>query len=203
MTSAGTGPGRRTTRWGTLFRSDTLHELTPGRRRTAAVPGPGHHHRPAYVRASSSGPAGDHSAAEPMAFHHLSCDPATGRGEAMAAPAPAGEDLAERYLWYLDDRPAVPGRGARAGGRTDPATPGVPLRGRQGPDRGAGRPGARHPGRGRRGDRGRLRHHGRTHGDDPRPLPFRPRFAERMATVPASRFSVEAETMVRFLDEAR
>ena len=23
-------------------------------------------------------------------------------GESVAAPAPAGDDLAERYLWYLD-----------------------------------------------------------------------------------------------------
>ena len=36
-----------------------------------------------------------------MAYRHLSVI-RDGEGEAMAAPAPAGEDLAERYLWYLD-----------------------------------------------------------------------------------------------------
>ena len=93
----------------------------------------------------------------------------------MAAPAPAGEDLAERYLWYLDvGRQSLVDALALVSRAGQPAA-GLPLRGRQGPDRGAGRPGARHPGRGRRGHRGRLRDHRRPDGADPRSLPFRPR----------------------------
>ena len=77
-------------------------------------------------------------------------------------PAPAGDDLAERYLWYLDV-----GAAALVEALTLLAEPanypaGLPLRGGQGPHRGAGRPGARHPGRGARGHRGRLRDHRRT-----------------------------------------
>ena len=38
---------------------------------------------------------------EPIDYRHLSVIQ-DAEGEAMAAPAPAGEDLSERYLWYLD-----------------------------------------------------------------------------------------------------
>jgi protein-tyrosine phosphatase len=37
----------------------------------------------------------------PLRYHHLPVVQ-RGSGEAVGAPAPAGDDLAERYLWYLD-----------------------------------------------------------------------------------------------------
>ncbi len=40
-------------------------------------------------------------AEEPIAYRHLSVIQ-EGEGEALAAPAPPGEELGERYLWYLD-----------------------------------------------------------------------------------------------------
>jgi hypothetical protein len=38
---------------------------------------------------------------EAIRFHHLAVVQRD-RGEAVGAPAPAGDDLAERYLWYLE-----------------------------------------------------------------------------------------------------
>src|ERR1035437_6618090 len=43
---------------------------------------------------------------EAIRFHHLAVEQ-RGGGEAQGARAPAGDDLAERYLWYLE-----PGRSA-------------------------------------------------------------------------------------------
>jgi protein-tyrosine phosphatase len=93
------------TRWGTLFRSDTLHELTPG---DVALLGAMGLATIVDLRTSREleqtgrgllGP-------EPIAFRHLSViGDAAGEGggeggEAVAAPAV--DDVAERYLWYLD-----------------------------------------------------------------------------------------------------
>ena len=199
----------RTVRWGRLFRSDALHELTPGdvaHLRVLGLRTVVDLRTERELERSGRGPLEP----EDVAFHHLAVvkegvrgDGTTdgaADGEAVAAPAPAGDDLAERYLWYLDvGRDAI----ARA----------LTLLG-----------GAEHyplvfhcaAGKDRTGvlaalvlelvgvDREvivadyvitaeRLRFiMDRWRAD--------PQFAERMAKVPASRFSVEAPTMEGFLD---
>ena len=52
---------------------------------------------PRELERTGRGPLGP----EPMAYRHLSVI-GDGTGEALAAPAAAGEELSERYLWYLD-----------------------------------------------------------------------------------------------------
>lgn len=119
------------TRWGRLFRSDTLHELT--QRDVEVLRGLGlttvvDLRTPKELARTGRGRLGP----EPIGFHHLSVlgdgeaagpretgggddgvgTVATGAaedvddeavpGEAMAAPAPVGEDLSDRYRWYLD-----------------------------------------------------------------------------------------------------
>ncbi|MBF6556870.1 MAG: tyrosine-protein phosphatase [Acidimicrobiales bacterium] len=90
----------RATRWGRLYRSDTLHDLTDAdvellrslglativdlrTRRELAATGRGM------------------LESEPIAFRHLSVI-TEGDGEVMGAPTAPGEELGERYLWYLD-----------------------------------------------------------------------------------------------------
>ncbi len=90
----------RVTRWGRLFRSDTLHEVTEedvALLRALGLATIVDLRTSRELERTGRGPLGP----EPIAYHHLSVirDEA---GEAMAAPAPAGEDLSERYLWYLD-----------------------------------------------------------------------------------------------------
>jgi hypothetical protein len=101
----------RTVRWGRLYRSDALHELTPadvavlrrlGLRTVIDL------RTERELARSGRGPLGP----EGLAFHHLAVvqeEAASGRtpggatvGESIAAPAPSGDDLAERYLWYLE-----------------------------------------------------------------------------------------------------
>jgi protein-tyrosine phosphatase len=88
------------TRWGRLFRSDTLHELTPSdiselrnmglrtiidlRTRTE-------------VELTGRGLLG----AEPAAYFHLSVIDEDG-GESRGIPAPSDGDISNRYLWYLE-----------------------------------------------------------------------------------------------------
>ena len=101
------GTDGRMTRWGRLYRSDALHELTDadvvalrdlGLRTIVDLRTERELHR------SGRGPLEP----EAVAFHHLAVVQEGQRGslaterEAVAAPAPAGDDLAERYLWYLD-----------------------------------------------------------------------------------------------------
>ena len=101
------GSDGRMTRWGRLFRSDALHELTAddvvalrdlGLRTVVDLRTERELHR------SGRGPLEP----EPVAFHHLAVVQEGVRGsvtadaESLAAPAPPGDDLAERYLWYLD-----------------------------------------------------------------------------------------------------
>jgi hypothetical protein len=110
----------RATRWGRLFRSDTLHELTPGDVELLAELGLVtilDLRTTVELEATGRGPLG----ATSIEYHHLSVLPEAGSGsggsggsaggavadgeadgETVAAPAPAGDDLAERYLWYLD-----------------------------------------------------------------------------------------------------
>ena len=105
------GSGGRLTRWGRLFRADALHELTPDdvvQLRQLGL------HTIVDLRTERELAASGRGPLEPeeVAFHHLAVvregvrgdgtSDGAGDGESMAAPAPAGDDLAERYLWYLD-----------------------------------------------------------------------------------------------------
>ena len=97
----------RHTRWGRLFRSDALHELTTAD--VAVLHGLGLRtvvdlRTERELARSGRGPLGP----EPVAFHHLAVvqegvpGTVTADTEAIGAPAPPGDDLAERYLWYLE-----------------------------------------------------------------------------------------------------
>ena len=101
------GEGGRPTRWGRLFRSDALHELTDGD--VAVLRALGLRtvvdlRTERELHRSGRGPLEP----EPVDFHHLAVvregvrGAATADAEAVGAPAPPGDDLAERYLWYLD-----------------------------------------------------------------------------------------------------
>lgn len=93
-----TGDGRQT-RWGRLFRSDTLHALDAAdveRLHGIGLVSVVDLRTVAELEHSGRGPLSD----EPVRYRHLSVIDQDG-GEAAAAPAPAGDDLAERYLWYL------------------------------------------------------------------------------------------------------
>ena len=199
----------RSTRWGRLYRADALHELTAadvvhlgdlGLRTIVDL------RTERELARTGRGPL----ESEDVAFRHLAVvkegvagegtPDRTADGEAMAAPAPAGDDLAERYLWYLEV-----GRGALVEALTLMGADGhYPLvfHCAAGKDRtgvlaalvleilGVGRD-----------DivadyvitAERLRFIMERWRTDPG-------FAERMAKVPASRFSVEASTMHAFLD---
>ncbi len=110
-------PGRdgRPTRWGRLFRADALHELTSddvdrlqglGLRTVVDL------RTERELARTGRGPLEP----EDVAYHHLAVvkegvqdgirgdrtPDGVAERESVAAPAPAGDDLAERYLWYLD-----------------------------------------------------------------------------------------------------
>jgi protein-tyrosine phosphatase len=88
------------TRWGTLFRSDTLHELTGPDVETLRSLGLAtivDLRTRRELEHTGRGPLADES----MAFRHLSLI-RDGEGEAMAAPAPPGDELSLRYGWYLE-----------------------------------------------------------------------------------------------------
>jgi protein-tyrosine phosphatase len=193
------GTGGRTTRWGVLFRSDTLHELTSGDVNVVRSLGLNtiiDLRMAAELERTGRGPL--HS--EPIGYRHLSVI-RQGGGEAIAAPAPAGEDLAERYLWYLDvgrqalvealhlisEPDRLPLVFHCAAGKDRTGVLAAMVLDILGVDRDvivadyvitAG---------------GMELILGRYRSD--------PRFAERMENVPSSRFSVVADTMVRFLAE--
>ena len=101
------GRDGRLTRWGRLFRSDALHELTSedvALLRTLGLRTVVDLRTGRELQTSGRGPLEP----EPVAFHHLAVvqegAPGTAGddGESVAAPAPPGDDLAERYLWYLE-----------------------------------------------------------------------------------------------------
>ena len=90
----------RVTRWGRLFRSDTLHELTGPDVDAIASLGITtiiDLRTDAELARTGRGPLAD----RPIRFHHLPVF-RDGGGEAMAAPVPVGDELSERYLWYLE-----------------------------------------------------------------------------------------------------
>lgn len=103
--------GGRSTRWGRLYRADALHELTTEdvlRLRELGLRTVVDLRTERELERSGRGPL----EIEGVAFHHLAVvkegvrgDGTSDRaaeGESVAAPAPAGDDLAERYLWYLE-----------------------------------------------------------------------------------------------------
>ncbi len=200
-------PGRdgRRTRWGRVFRSDALHELTAGDvvvlrrlglRTVVDLRTERELHR------TGRGPLEP----EPVAFHHLPVVQEGVRGtvtadaEALAAPAPPGDDLAERYLWYLEvGRTALVGALVLladadryplvfhcAAGKDRTGVLAALVLGLAGVDREV-----------------IVADYVMT-AERLRPIMERwrsdPDVAERMATVPPSRFSVEASTMEGFLD---
>ncbi len=193
------GRDGRVTRWGTLFRSDTLHELTEtdvALLRSLGLVTVIDLRTSRELERTGRGPL----APEPVAFRHLSLI-RDGEGEAMAAPGLLGEELSERYLWYLDvGRESLVDALALV---SEPASLPLVFHCAAGKDR--------------TGvlaalvldildvadevivadyliTAGRMELIlGRYRSD--------PLLAERMASVPPSRFGVEAETMVRFLGQ--
>ena len=89
-----------TTRWGQLFRSDALHELTEddlALLRGMGLAGVVDLRTAIELDRSGRGLLGH----ETLAFLHASVLQEEG-GESMAVPAPPEDDPAERYLWYLE-----------------------------------------------------------------------------------------------------
>ena len=102
------GRDGRLTRWGRLFRSDALHELTTDDVERLGAMGL---RTVVDLRTARELARTGRGPLEPqgVAFHHLAVvkegvrgAPGAEVGEAMAAPAPDGDDLSERYLWYLE-----------------------------------------------------------------------------------------------------
>ncbi len=188
----------RTTRWGLLFRSDTLHELTGSDIEVLRSLGLA---TVIDLRTTREVTRTGRGLLEPESVHyrHLSVI-VEEDGEALAAPALAGEDLAERYRWYLEV-----GRGALVESLEllgDPRRTPLVFHCAAGKDRtgvlaalvldilGV--------------DRSVIVADYEITADRMELILGRyrsdPKFAARMAELPPSRFGVEAVTMERFLD---
>jgi len=90
----------RQTRWGRLFRSDTLHELTEAD--LEVLRGVGLASIIDLRTATEVGRTGRGAlGGEAIAYLHASVLQEEG-GESVATPAPPDDDPAERYLWYLE-----------------------------------------------------------------------------------------------------
>src|ERR1700733_7186496 len=90
----------RFTRWGRLFRSDTLHELTGedlGLLRQIGLTSIIDLRTRTELDRTGRGPLAE----EPIAYLHASVLQEEG-GESVATPAPPDGHPAARYLWYLD-----------------------------------------------------------------------------------------------------
>ena len=88
------------TRWGQLFRSDTLHELTEADLdvlRGVGLASVIDLRTADELERSGRGLLGN----EAIAYLHASVLQEEA-GESVAVPAPSGDDPAERYLWYLE-----------------------------------------------------------------------------------------------------
>jgi protein-tyrosine phosphatase len=99
------GHDGRPLKWGRLFRADTLHELTGsdvevlrGLGLTTVID----LRTPAELDKTGRGLLAN----EPVSFWHLSVI-GQGGNESSAAPAAPGEELTERYLWYLETSTAL------------------------------------------------------------------------------------------------
>ena len=95
--------GGGTTRWGTLFRSDTLHELSSSDVDTLRALGLTtviDLRTRRELAQTGRGPLEP----EPIRYRHLSVigDGPTAESAGEAVAAPDGDDLSERYLWYLE-----------------------------------------------------------------------------------------------------
>jgi protein-tyrosine phosphatase len=192
------GLAGRHTRWGRLFRSDTLHELTESdveRLRALGLATIIDLRTTRELVRTGRGLLEP----EPVHYRHLSVV-VEEDGEATAAPALAGDDLAERYRWYLEV-----GRGALVEALElvgDPASTPLVFHCAAGKDRtgvlaalvldilGV--------------DRSVIVADYEITADRMELILGRyradPKFAARMAELPPSRFGVEAATMERFLD---
>jgi hypothetical protein len=120
-------------RWGTVFRSDALHQLSPDDLRRLEELGV---ERVIDLRSPEEVAALGRGSLADAKIEYISAPiiPTRG-GEARAAPP--GDDIAERYLWYLEVGRAsfvevfeIIATSDRGGGR-------LPLRGGQGPHRGS------------------------------------------------------------------
>jgi protein tyrosine/serine phosphatase len=90
----------RSTRWGRVFRSDTLHELTAGDLvllRDLGLRTVVDLRTPTELDRDGRG----RLAHEPVRHINLSVLPEES-GESQAAPPPIGGDMSARYLWYLE-----------------------------------------------------------------------------------------------------
>ena len=90
----------RSTRWGRLYRSDTLHELTDqdlALLRDIGLAGVIDLRTSTEIERTGRGVLG----AEPILYVNFSVLPEAG-GEQQAAPAPRIDDVADRYLSYLE-----------------------------------------------------------------------------------------------------
>jgi rhodanese-related sulfurtransferase len=192
------GTGGALTRWGMLFRSDTLHELTSSDVDTLRSMGLAtvvDLRTPRELERTGRGPLGP----EPLGYRHLSVI-GDGDAEGEAVAGPSADDLSARYLWYLEVGAAALSEALTVLG--EPANYPLVFHCAAGKDRtgvlaalvldllGVA-PEAIVDDYVITADRMELIL-GRYRSD--------PAFAARMATVPASRFSVEAATMERFLD---
>jgi hypothetical protein len=94
------GGGGLVIKRGRLFRSDGLHRLTGPDMdvlRSIGLSTVIDLRTPGELEQTGRGLLEE----EAIRFHHLAVVQ-RGGGEAVGAPAPAGDDLAERYLWYLE-----------------------------------------------------------------------------------------------------
>jgi rhodanese-related sulfurtransferase len=192
------GAGGWQTRWGRLFRSDTLHELTSSdvdRLRSMGLATVVDLRTPRELERTGRGLLGP----EPIGYRHLSViGYGDAEGEAMAGPSV--DDLSARYLWYLEVGAAALAEALTLLG--DPANYPLVFHCAAGKDRTGVlaalvlellgvEPEVIVADYVITADRMELIL-GRYRSD--------PAFEARMATVPASRFSVVAATMEGFLD---
>jgi protein-tyrosine phosphatase len=195
------GAGGSLTRWGLLFRSDTLHELTPSdvdRLRSMGLATVVDLRTAGELERTGRGLLGP----EPIGYRHLSVigegPGGDAVGEAMAGPSV--DDLTARYLWYLEVGGAALAEALTLLG--EPADYPLVFHCAAGKDRTGVlaalvldllgvEPEVIVADYVITADRMELIL-GRYRSD--------PAFAARMATAPASRFGVEASTMERFLD---
>ena len=197
--------GGRVTRGARLFRSDTLHELTPPDVHAPALDGAGHRHRPAHAEragADRTGPAGTRAHRLPPPLGDPRGAERRGRrrghgGPGRATICPSGTSGIWRWarralaeaLDLLGEPASYPLVFHCAAGKDRTGVLAALVLDLVGVDP--------------RGHRGRLPDHGGADGADPRPVPVAtPASRPGWPRCPPSRFGVEAATMERFLEVA-